>query len=51
MPLTVAASTGPVVYPRSPAIEVPGDVFEYVLARMAKLPEVASGIIFAGLCR
>src|SRR5579864_7083825 len=45
-PSIVAGIAGPVVYPRSPEIEVPGDVFVYVLARIPKLPDIASAIIF-----
>src|SRR5579863_6620814 len=46
MPSIVAGTIGPVVNPRSPEIEVPGDVFVYVLDNIAKLPDVASAIIF-----
>src|SRR6185312_4830115 len=46
MPSVVAGTVGPVVYPTSPEIEVPGDVFVYVLDKIAKLPEIASAIIF-----
>ena len=37
VPLTVGATAGPVVYPRSPLRVVPAAVFVYVLERMLKL--------------
>lgn len=48
MPLTVGATAGPVVYPRSPPIIVPAAVLVYVLPKIPKVAaEPRDGVVAA----